>query len=563
MHFRKDAIKKMINTARTARSAHDFLKDPPLPGQADLRRWYPEQHAAHPPHLVPTRPPSAMTSSSSSSPRAPPPPAAFANTNNKRGGEHHARPASARASLETPGASIAFAAGPDDGNEDVAFGGNHKGGGAPGGASSRNDARAERSVLAHWLSTFSAEEEAFASKAVFVEMRLRQALACSAMLNTPNTFRCAIVCDAWDRVAPLTGRLEGVLSLLWNELLRCLYADYSDGLAGSGAKAYAGKTPYFVEAQRLRLQHANQQDTLKLWQEQRGREMSVLAERNKSINHTLSAWNRALGYVSGSKSATVIGEQLYTLASNLTEANNEADRISKAAVTDPVTRVTEMFFQLGQMDQEKLLGQNLLASNAARNLMKDAGSAVASNYLQQLTRQMSEVHLAEALQPLVVALPSDEKLELVGDILAGLPPTDSGNAFGRACAKLGQDARAAMTSSFSQQLDPKALDEIRVQFGGKPVAKKGGGRPLPGAAAAGEAASGEEGGGDAPPDAAGAARKAELLQKQLDEEIARNRERETKLTDELSELRQKAAEFEARVKSLTQQVKELQAPSRR
>jgi hypothetical protein len=62
------------------------------------------------------------------------------------------------------------------------------------------------SRLSHWMSAFAADEEAFASKAVFVEMRLRQALSSSVTLGVPNVFRTAVVCDAFERVAPMTGR---------------------------------------------------------------------------------------------------------------------------------------------------------------------------------------------------------------------------------------------------------------------------------------------------------------------------------------------------------------------
>ena len=108
------------------------------------------------------------------------------------------------------------------------------------------------SRLSHWMSAFAADEEAFASKAVFVEMRLRQALSSSVMLGVPNTFRCAVVCDAFERVAPMTGRYEGVLVIIWKELVKAIFMDYTPDLPGSGAKAYAERTPYFLEVKRLR-----------------------------------------------------------------------------------------------------------------------------------------------------------------------------------------------------------------------------------------------------------------------------------------------------------------------
>ena len=49
----------------------------------------------------------------------------------------------------------------------------------------------------------------------------------------------------------LTGRFEGVLGLVWREIVRCLYSDYTPELPGAGAKAYAIHTPYFAEARRL------------------------------------------------------------------------------------------------------------------------------------------------------------------------------------------------------------------------------------------------------------------------------------------------------------------------
>ena len=66
------------------------------------------------------------------------------------------------------------------------------------------EAAAVRTVLSSWMQQQSADEEHFASKAVFVEVRLRQALSASASLGkVPNIFRTALVCDAFERVAPL------------------------------------------------------------------------------------------------------------------------------------------------------------------------------------------------------------------------------------------------------------------------------------------------------------------------------------------------------------------------
>jgi hypothetical protein len=84
--------------------------------------------------------------------------------------------------LEAPGASVAFAAKAPlaDVDDDK--------------AEPANTTEAMRAVLSEWMASYSEDEMAFASKAVFIEMRLRQALACSASIGVPNQFRCAIVC---------------------------------------------------------------------------------------------------------------------------------------------------------------------------------------------------------------------------------------------------------------------------------------------------------------------------------------------------------------------------------
>ena len=64
----------------------------------------------------------------------------------------------------------------------------------------------------------------------------------SVLPQVPNTFRIAVVCDAFERVAPLTGRYEGVLVLIWKELIRSIFADFTNDLPGQGAKAYAERT---------------------------------------------------------------------------------------------------------------------------------------------------------------------------------------------------------------------------------------------------------------------------------------------------------------------------------
>ena len=112
-------------------------------------------------------------------------------------------------------------------------------------------------------------------------MRLRQALASSAKLGVPNTFRCAIVCDAFERVAPLTGRFESVLGLIWRELIRTIFSDYTHELPGSGARVYAERVPYFLEAKRMREHLEKQERMMQRMRTQQEEEIESTKGRNE------------------------------------------------------------------------------------------------------------------------------------------------------------------------------------------------------------------------------------------------------------------------------------------
>ena len=96
----------------------------------------------------------------------------------------------------------------------------------------------------------------------------------------PNTFHVAIVCDAFERVAPLTGRLEGVLVLIWRELIRAIFSDYTHELPGGGARAYAERTPYFLEAKRLRELNEELERRMRRMRAQRAAEMEATVGQN-------------------------------------------------------------------------------------------------------------------------------------------------------------------------------------------------------------------------------------------------------------------------------------------
>lgn len=257
-----------LKAVDAAKKTKHLLDDIPPPGRAELELWKSANKPQPRPPLT-ARPavariPSELTPRSARVARRP--------------------LSSAPAGPEEPGASFGF-----------------RGVKMP--AGSRSDeaaqARAELdgargSILSHWTAAYAGESDRFASTAVYVELRLRQALAASEALGAPNLFRCAVVCDAWERVAPLLGRYESLLSLVWRELLRCMFADYDESLPGSDARSYARRQPFFVEVQKQRKAAAEQAATISAWGAQRQEAMEALGERSKTISHTLSVWNRAL-----------------------------------------------------------------------------------------------------------------------------------------------------------------------------------------------------------------------------------------------------------------------------
>ena len=190
---RKDLLDRLQKSARTLTDMHDQLADPPLPSAAQAKAWWPE----------PERPRSArlLVSPRDPSPRA------RAVGSARRSAPHRPGTAPGQRGIDAPGASLVFLA-----NQPVG------GRGAPPSALAGGEELAldnHAAVLSQWMDSYTAGEEEFASKAVFVEMRLRQALSSSVALGVPNTFRTAVVCDAFERVAPMTGRCEGVLVLIW------------------------------------------------------------------------------------------------------------------------------------------------------------------------------------------------------------------------------------------------------------------------------------------------------------------------------------------------------------
>ena len=367
--------------------------------------------------------------------------------------------------------------------------------------------------LNHWMSAFEMDEEGFKSKAVFVEMRLRQGLASSVQLGMPNAFHVAIVCDAFERVAPLTGRLEGVLVLIWRELVRAIFSDYTHELPGSGARAYAERVPYFLEAKRLRETMENQEKTMKRMRAQREAEIKATEGQNSLLNKTLGAWNRAMGSASGGAEAETLKQRVEALEKLLADALADIQKLQSEQ--DPAARCINAYDACQPEEQEQVC-QYVLKSEAAAKTMVGNSAAEVAEYISHLLSKLPEdmaADPAEATRSRVMShlssslrMSDDDKLSvahrilvdhddvrMAGETLAGVLVA-KGFAHKEACAGMALRLHADEGPDYypeshdaDAQVSYQVLNSLRASLAGvgpdgQPLGMVIGpdGRPLPG-----------------------------------------------------------------------------------
>ena len=282
--------------------------------------------------------------------------------------------------------------------------------------------------LTHWMEVFQADEEAFASKAVFVEMRLRQALSSSVQLGTPNAFRTAIVCDAFERVAPMTGRYQGVLELCWKELMQSIFLDYSPDLPGTGAKVYAERTPYFLEVKRLRDLTEEQNKTMKRMKMQRDAELAEIQARNQLINKVADKWNKALAGSQASKEADALKLRVESMQQLLGDAQREVQKMHHEQYKEPMQKLVEAYQMCEDHERESVLIEHIFPSPSAASVWTTVTPDQAALWIIQFFSKLKPASLAgpkeatrgRVLESLftVMNLPPDEKLPLAVSLLA-------------------------------------------------------------------------------------------------------------------------------------------------
>ena len=388
MPARKMSLLQAVNAARTADTS---LNPPPPPSQSDLAPWHSAAPKPRPPLEAFTLRPAA-------------PPRQGGRSRSARAAHRPLR--SAAPGPEERGASFGFRL-PSEELED-----------------------AQGAILSHWVGSHAEESDRFASSAVYVEMRLKQALAASSQNGAPNLFRCAIVCDAWERVMPMLGRYSRLFSLLWPELLKCIFADYHEGLAGSDARGYSTHRPHFLEAAQLRHACKEQGATIAQWHEQREQAMSDMGERNKTIAHTLSAWNRALaGAGQASQKA-----QLEALAAELESANAHIVSLTGDSYAEPAVKLVHDFEALPPPARLLAFGRLLEAPGVAEALLPSLDASQGAEILTRLLRPVPEDLAAGMLAATLGGLSSAAVLRR--RLLEEATPAEAGTCMGDYLSRL-------------------------------------------------------------------------------------------------------------------------------
>ena len=176
-----------------------------------------------------------------------------------------------------------------------------------------------------------------------------------------------------------------MLVLIWRELLRAIFVDFTPDLPGSGAKVYSERNPYFLEAKRLREQCDEAERLMRKMKAQRDAELASLKGRNEMINKTLGAWNRALGHSQGSAEADDLRARIEALEKLLQEASSEVARLHEEAYKDPVAKCERTSSPVGRRMQQLPRRQSRPAAHACAH--------------RRLRPRLTSLHLAGVTPP--------------------------------------------------------------------------------------------------------------------------------------------------------------------
>ena len=132
-----------------------------------------------------------------------------------------------------------------------------------------------------WLTSYELEQNAFRSAHVYGEVKMSETIHSSALqrLESPNTFRTAIVCDMFGRILPFFGRHKGLLQNIRDELMSAIYPELEGKLE---TKSVFERTPFFAANAALSKEVSDlKSERTSLWNELTEQENMLIDLRRK------------------------------------------------------------------------------------------------------------------------------------------------------------------------------------------------------------------------------------------------------------------------------------------
>ena len=178
-------------------------------------------------------------------------------------------------------------------------------------------------------------------------------------------------------------------------MLRAIYYDYTTELLGSGAQAYAERTPYFAEVRRLWAQAEDLARQTRRMKSQRDAEIAELRGRNEMMNKTMAAWNRAMGHSQGAAEVEVLNERIAEHELLLQQASAEVARLHDEATASPLTKLLKAYDECKASERIEALRLHLLPSEEAAMAMVGAEVAEDAGRLAHLLSRLPPEERAE------------------------------------------------------------------------------------------------------------------------------------------------------------------------
>ena len=210
------------------------------------------------------------------------------------------------------------------------------------------DEAVESVLMSNWLEEFK-EGARFDSPALFIELRLRQALQAldekTPHATGPDAYRTATVCECFSRLADTASAgLAPLLQLLRSELLRTVYVDYASVEARRrgappDAEQMLGMPTYFAQCAQLRQANTELRELMAMWQQTKLELQQDAEVRADLLKVAVQRWNAVMGTLGGVPGAADKIARVNGALETLQQANQTIDELQRPALTDPLTRL--------------------------------------------------------------------------------------------------------------------------------------------------------------------------------------------------------------------------------